>query len=88
MSEFLRLLNLNLERIEYDLEAIENNLEAIEQRIIDMISTSKKKKKKRSKTASKMDLLAKREALYDYEIAALTLSKDFLKTRNKAYYKF
>ena len=45
--------------------------------LVDVIGTGKK--------ASKTDMLAKREALYDYEIAALALSENFLKTRNKAY---
>lgn len=35
--------------------------------------------------ATHADKLARLEALYDYEIAALALSQNFLKTRNRAY---
>lgn len=40
---------------------------------------------KRRRSASTADKLAKHEAFYDYEIAALALSENFLKTRNRAY---
>lgn len=41
--------------------------------------------KKQRKKASAADKLAQHEAYYDYEIAALALSRNFLKTRSKAY---
>jgi hypothetical protein len=44
-----------------------------------------KSETKRRRSASTADKLAKHEAFYDYEIAALALSENFLKTRNRAY---
>jgi hypothetical protein len=40
---------------------------------------------KKQRKASAADKLAQQEAYYDYEIAALALSQNFLKTRCKAY---
>jgi len=40
---------------------------------------------KSKQKATKADILARREALYESEIAAMTLSTNFLKTRNRAY---
>jgi hypothetical protein len=40
---------------------------------------------KKQRKASSADKLAQHEAHYDYEIAALALSRNFLKTRSRAY---
>jgi hypothetical protein len=49
------------------------------------VLTPPKVETKRRRSASIADKLAKHEAFYDYEIAALALSENFLKTRNRAY---